>query len=142
MRIVRSVIFPAMAGYALGRLFEALPRVALHVWIEGSELADQLDEEAEPEEAIGAFSYSRPDLEEERLLRQMILRAGWSKESVDRATPIICRLMDMGALEIGWAHSSILAESEQLRKIRGEEDAVANSGASGDELARARNRKR
>ena len=38
MRILRSVIFPALAGYALGRLFEALPRVALHVWIEGSEL--------------------------------------------------------------------------------------------------------
>ena len=60
MRIIRSVILPALAGYALGRLFEALPRVALHVWIEGSELAEQLDEEAEPEqpeEALGAFSW-------------------------------------------------------------------------------------
>ena len=140
MRIVRSVIFPALAGYALGRLFEALPRVALHVWIEGSELADQLDEEAEPEqpeEALGAFSYSRPDLAEERLLRQMILRAGWSEESVSRVTPIICKLMDMGALEIGRAHPSILAETEHLRSLRREEDAVA-----AEELARARNRKR
>lgn len=136
MRIVRSVIFPALAGYALGRLFEALPRVALHVWIEGSELAEQLDEEAEPEqpeEALGAFSWESPDLAEERLLRQMILRAGWSEESVSRVTPIICKLMDMGALEIGRAHPSILAETEHLRSLRREE---------GDELARARDRKR
>ena len=133
MRIIRSVILPALAGYALGRLFEALPRVALHMWVEGSELAEQLEEEAEPEEAIGAFSYSRQDLEEERLLRQMILRAGWSEESVSRVTPIICKLMDMGALEIGRAHPSILAETEHLRSLRREE---------GDELARARDRKR
>ena len=133
MRIVRSVILPALAGYALGRLFEALPRVALHIWVEGSELAEQLEEEAEPEEALGAFSYSRQDLEEERLLRQLILRAGWSEESVSRVTPIICKLMDVGALEIGWAHPFWLAETERLKRLRREE---------GDELARARDRKR
>ena len=63
----------------------------------------------------------------------MILRAGWSEESVSRVTPIICKLMDMGALEIGRAHPSILAETEHLRSLRREE---------GDELARARDRKR
>ena len=133
MRIVRSVILPALAGYALGRLLEALPRVALHVWIEGSERAEQPEEEADPEEELGAFSCSRPDLADELMLRQMILRAGWSEEAANRVTPIICRLMDMGALEIGWAHPSILAETEQLQRLRREE---------GDELARARNRKR